>query len=265
MVSYTEVDRMIEVWKEAGLSKAEIIDHTARACMGWPYVFGAWGEVCTPSARGRRKRSDYPTIVSKCPVLSGKAKDCTKCQWGVGCRMYDCRGFTRWLLQQVGLDIAGGGATSQWNNKNNWVVKGEKKDLPPSLVACVFMKVGDRMNHTGMHLGNGEIIHCANGVQTGKISQRGWTHFAVPKGLYDELTPMPVVKPTLHKGSKGEAVKELQERLITLEYDVGATGADGIFGKNTRAGVMKFQAEHGLVVDGIVGIMTWGKLYPEGE
>ena len=75
---------MIEVWKEAGLSKAEIIDHTARACMGWPYVFGAWGEVCTPSARGRRKRSDYPTIVSKCPVLSGKAKDCTKCQWGIG-------------------------------------------------------------------------------------------------------------------------------------------------------------------------------------
>ena len=53
--------------------------------------------------------------------------------------------------------------------------------------------------------------------------------------------------------------------MIELGYDVGKTGADGIFGKNTRAGVMKFQAEHGLVVDGIVGIMTWGKLYPEEE
>jgi hypothetical protein len=265
MNTATAVDAMITEWTAQGLSKADIVWKLADACMGWPYVFGAWGEVCTPSARGRRKRSDYPTIVTKCPVLSGKAKDCSKCQWGIGCRMYDCRGFTRWLLQQVGLDIAGGGATSQWNNKNNWVVKGEKKDLPPSLVACVFMKVGDRMNHTGMHLGNGEIIHCANGVQTGKISQRGWTHFAVPKGLYEDIPDMPVVRPTLRKGCKGEYVRDLQEKLISLGYDVGKTGADGIFGKNTRAGVMKFQAEHGLVVDGIVGIMTWGKLYPEGE
>ena len=260
-----EVDEMIGSWKASGLSAPDLIRNTARACLGWPYVFGAWGEVCTPSSRGRRKRADHPTIVSKCPVLSGKASSCGKCAWGIGVRMYDCRGFTRWLLQQAGLDLKGAGATSQWNNDANWALKGEKQDLPPSMVACVFMKVGSKMNHTGMHLGGGEIVHCASGVQTGKLSAKGWTHFAVPKGLYpaDILPEAPVRRPTLRKGAKGDAVKELQERLLALGYDVGKTGADGIFGKKTLAAVKAFQRDRGLKEDGIFGILTWAKLIPE--
>ena len=64
----------------------------------------------------------------------------------------------------------------------------------------------------------------------------------------------------LKLGSKGSAVKNLQEKLIARGYSVGSAGADGDFGQGTLAAVKKFQSDHGLVVDGIVGEMTWGAL-----
>lgn len=64
----------------------------------------------------------------------------------------------------------------------------------------------------------------------------------------------------LRKGSRGDAVKQLQEKLIKLGYNCGPDGADGIFGKNTLAAVLKFQGEHGLGVDGEVGPLTMAAL-----
>lgn len=53
----------------------------------------------------------------------------------------------------------------------------------------------------------------------------------------------------LRKGDKGKAVKDLQEFLEIT--------ADGDFGPGTEAAVKKWQAENGLVADGIVGPKTW--------
>ena len=53
----------------------------------------------------------------------------------------------------------------------------------------------------------------------------------------------------LKKGSTGPEVKELQEAL--------EISADGIFGSDTEAAVMKVQTDNNLVVDGIVGPNTW--------
>lgn len=52
----------------------------------------------------------------------------------------------------------------------------------------------------------------------------------------------------IKKGSKGEAVKNIQKAL-------GVT-ADGVFGANTEAAVKKFQSKSGLTPDGIVGAKT---------
>ena len=68
-------------------------------------------------------------------------------------------------------------------------------------------------------------------------------------------TPIPTMVVT-HYGERSDAVKDLQEKLIKLGYDVGRDGADGQFGINTLAAVKKFQREHNLVVDGEVGDMT---------
>lgn len=63
--------------------------------------------------------------------------------------------------------------------------------------------------------------------------------------------------PTLRKGSKGLYVTELQEMLKKRGYTLKT---DGIFGTKTEEAVEAFQADNGLVVDGVVGSKTWGKL-----
>jgi peptidoglycan hydrolase-like protein with peptidoglycan-binding domain len=64
-----------------------------------------------------------------------------------------------------------------------------------------------------------------------------------------------MAEPLLKKGSTGEAVKQLQQALKDLGFDVGAV--DGQFGTKTEQAVKAFQQERGLSVDGIVGDITW--------
>ncbi|MCI6586023.1 MAG: peptidoglycan-binding protein [Oscillibacter sp.] len=65
--------------------------------------------------------------------------------------------------------------------------------------------------------------------------------------------------PMLYWGCTGDAVKTLQDKLNTLGYNSG--NVDGIFGAKTYAAVTAFQKANSLGVDGIVGKLTWGKLY----
>lgn len=67
-----------------------------------------------------------------------------------------------------------------------------------------------------------------------------------------------VGRPTVSYGSRGDAVRKLQELLNALGYDCGSV--DGIFGSKTKAAVLAFQKANGLSVDGIVGPLTWAKL-----
>ena len=79
--------------------------------------------------------------------------------------------------------------------------------------------------------------------------------------LYDatpvNVTPI-TTQPMLRTGSRGDAVRKLQELLNALGYDCGSV--DGIFGSKTKAAVLAFQKANGLAADGIVGPLTWGKL-----
>ncbi len=55
-------------------------------------------------------------------------------------------------------------------------------------------------------------------------------------------------------------VSLVQARLNTLGY--GPMPVDGSFGPVTRSYVVQYQANHGLIVDGVVGPQTWGSLFP---
>lgn len=59
---------------------------------------------------------------------------------------------------------------------------------------------------------------------------------------------------SLRRGSRGTAVKALQEDLILLGYLNGK--ADGIFGARTEAAVRQYQRRNRLGVDGIAGKQT---------
>ena len=236
--------------------KANAVVQSAKARLGDPYVFGALGEECTPANRKKYARSDYPSIVNDCPVLSGKASSCNKCD-NVGRHIYDCRGFTYRCLKDAGITISTVGATTQWNTTADWAAKGETNDMP-DLVCCVFKKKGDKMSHTGLHIGSGYIIHCSGEVKTGYISDTTWTHWAIPNGLYDDKTIKNAKRikqvATLKKGSTGDAVKKLQENLKKLGYDPGTI--DGVYGTATVKAVKAFQQDHLLTVDGIAGMAT---------
>lgn len=200
----------------------------AKSLIGSDYVFGARGEI----------RNGRP--------------------------VFDCRGYTWYVLKQVGISISTVGATTQWNTAGDWIERGQTDGGMPNVVCCVFKRVGDKMSHTGLHIGDGAILHCTEngGVKYGSLEDRSWTHYAVPRGLYtqDEINSARgmIKMRTLRTGSAGMDVQELQERLNALGYSCGVP--DGLFGGKTAAAVKAFQGDHRLLVDGVVGPSTWAAL-----
>lgn len=269
MNTYEKVTELIAEWSKPvyGYTKAELAVKIAEACLGWPYVWGGYGQKCTPAnRRAYADRSSCPEgekeqIRKKCPVLSGKQDECGGCTYYPGgCVLFfDCRGFTRWVLARIGISLNGAGATSQYNDSSNWKAKGPISEMPKDQVCCVFMQSNGRMQHTGLYVGGGRIIHCSGTVKTGSVNDKGWTHYAIPNGMEGDV-PVPTARPTIRRGSAGDYVKECQNDLLKLGYSVGAAGADGIYGRSTEAAVKAFQANNRLNVDGICGPASWAAL-----
>lgn len=64
-------------------------------------------------------------------------------------------------------------------------------------------------------------------------------------------------RPVLARGFEGDAVAQLQNFLRDLNF---AVAVDGDFGPGTEVAVTRFQYEHGLTADGIVGPQTWAAI-----
>jgi N-acetylmuramoyl-L-alanine amidase len=67
----------------------------------------------------------------------------------------------------------------------------------------------------------------------------------------------------LQRGHAGEAVRDLQRRLVALGHDSSAD-EPGDFGPATEAAVRAFQQRRGLLVDGLCGPQTWAALVESG-
>ncbi len=65
----------------------------------------------------------------------------------------------------------------------------------------------------------------------------------------------------LSYGDRGDNVRKLQQSLMDAGYDVGSTGADGIYGQRTQDAVRRYQQAQGIDADGIFGEWTQGRLY----
>ena len=72
--------------------------------------------------------------------------------------------------------------------------------------------------------------------------------------LISAMLPAAVLAENLRYGSRGDKVKELQQKLKRWVYYTGSI--DGIFGSGTQAAVKNFQKKNGLTADGIVGPKT---------
>jgi peptidoglycan hydrolase-like protein with peptidoglycan-binding domain len=69
--------------------------------------------------------------------------------------------------------------------------------------------------------------------------------------------------PTVRRGSRGDAVRRLQQALTNLGFNPGPV--DGIFGQQTETAVRGYQSTRGLKADGIVGPQTWGAIHADGQ
>lgn len=253
-----------------GIPLSEAAWQTALACVGWPYVYSAWEAECTPSERRKRFNMcpTHTTIKTKCKAFDNGV--CTGCQWYPGnqrTRCGDCRGFVKWIIQQLtGFVLYGDTVSAQWNHKDNWCVKGQfgVDPIPQNVLVNIFIKKDGKWTHTGFYY-NGSTCECSSGVQYfEKMKVNRWTHWAIAACFKNGWTmpdnpvkeePVATVK-TLKKGSKGEAVKKLQQRLLDLGYKLPKYGADGDYGNETEAAVKAFQKDWGIKQDGIAGPET---------
>ncbi len=64
----------------------------------------------------------------------------------------------------------------------------------------------------------------------------------------------------LKAGCRGEDVRALQILLMGKGYSCGNSGADGVFGEDTRKAVMKYQRAVDIGQDGIAGVKTMSSL-----
>ena len=94
------------------------------------------------------------------------------------------------------------------------------------------------------------------GPSTQKILNSSSAKPAVDKEETDDKTED---DGTLREGSRGQAVKTLQEKLKKLGYYKGSI--DGVYGSGTIAAVRAFQTRNRLTVDGVAGTDTLKILY----
>jgi N-acetylmuramoyl-L-alanine amidase len=68
----------------------------------------------------------------------------------------------------------------------------------------------------------------------------------------------------IRAGDAGEAVRDVQRRLLALGYRIAADELTGRFARSTDEAVRAFQRSRGLPADGMIGPDTWGRLVEAG-
>lgn len=248
----------------------------ALAQVGAAYVWGAWGQPCTPEYR--RKLAGYTPlkcdlIYENCQVLFRKQNSCAGCKYE-GRLAFDCRGLTHYLLKARGIiALTGQGANSQYLTAANWVSRGVIGAMPDLPGMVLFRRKSGKMQHTGLYIGGGQVVE-AKGHACGVVLSAmpgGWTHWGAPKGLYTARELEDAQKSntqsakgsdtnmlkTIKRGSTGDAVTELQTRLTALGTLVTI---DGKYGPQTCNAVIAYQQANNLTPDGVVGPLTWAAL-----
>lgn len=106
-------------------------------------------------------------------------------------------------------------------------------------------------------------------IEDGIVGRETWNRiYALYETLSDKIVPDESIPEypgmTLQQGSSGENVRRIQTALnnISAQYpSIPLLVEDGIFGTATTTAVRAFQRQFGLTVDGIVGVLTWNKIF----
>jgi hypothetical protein len=150
--------------------KRALIAKTARSMIGWGYIYGATGWVCT-AVRVDQQAAQYPAyadLIRKYGLGKWLGKHCV-----------DCAQNTRLSAKAAGLTIPSG-ATSQWK-ADIWAEKGTIDSLPEDSEGIfLYRQSGEKMQHTGVCVGDGKVVEArghAYGVIESELTKYGWTHW----------------------------------------------------------------------------------------
>lgn len=189
-------------------------------------------------------------------------------------RGIDCQGLIEAIVRKLGGSMSYRGSNDMFRNACSYLapLKQARSEyrLVPGAVLFIVRQDGKEPKHYKDKLGNAshvgwftggthEVVHASSskGAVVRSTLKNGWTHLGWLKAVdYSNTEEESFMSETsiLTLGARGEHVQHLQERLMRLDYDVGIrTGADGIYGKATKAAVEQFQQDHALPVTG-----DWG-------
>lgn len=210
---------------------------------GWGYIWGKSGQVWTQANQAAATRAMTVKYGSK---------------W-IGKIVADCSGLFVWAFKQLGFKIYHGSNTIF--NKYCSTTGPLAGEVRIRRGAAVFQNTNGKRGHIGLYVGGGMCVE-EHGTQAGIIKSplATWDEWGELKDvdytaeIWETFDIIPA--DTLTKGAKGELVKWLQRGLIEAGYDVGSSGADGIFGSGTLSALRAFQSDKGLTPDGKAGKKT---------
>lgn len=199
----TQIALLNEDGSVTPMDKASIVKEWALSKKGCGYVWGATGQVLTATELSRLI-AQHPTNVTY-----------EKNNKWIGKQVFDCASFVRQGLREVGISVVSG-ASSQWK-KTNWEAKGTIDSMPKDKICIVYREAptANPMQHTGIYLGNGMVMDARGsnaGVIYSNFDSYKWTHWGIPKGLYNNLNLKPEeVLPMLYQAkvvaSSGSTVR----------------------------------------------------------
>lgn len=215
------------------------------------YVWGAQGQLLTSiSPEWIRSKETSTANANKAIEMYNKRKGIA------GARAYDCSGLVCWCLTECKAKEQGFDKTAEGLRQLC------SKLSKPTEDGDLCFKISDgKAHHVGMYVG-GKIVEAkgrAYGVVSSSVSS-SWNAFGRLPIKWDDEPKQYVLTRILKKGCKGDDVKELQKKLMSLGYKLPRYGADGDFGKETDKYVRQFQVDKKLKADGIVGKNTCEKL-----
>lgn len=205
--------------------------------IGWGYVYGGQGELYTPDVAAEMYKKNGTSKYNKKYYCETQLK-----RWH-DVHVVDCSGLVGECINDADnhIDLT---ADSFYKS---CAIKGDIKTLP-EIKGLVLWKKG----HIGIYIGGGYVVESKNSekgvVQTklydtaSKFTNWGkLTSYVTYDGISPETyTLCRVLKRTIPNLYGGD-VRKVQEKLVSLGYDIGI---DGYYGIRTKKAVEQFQLKH---------------------
>lgn len=248
------------------LTNIQLVDYVTQVYQRkWVYWYGTVGYDCSYELY-QSKRKQYPKYYTDARE-SGYMADIK-----AGATCCDCVGLIKSFFWKDG-DIDAqtrydgkGARTSCPDVSANGMLElcretGQISGIPeiPGLVVW-------RSGHIGVYIGGGYTIEArgfAYDIQRRRLSEGTWTKWGRLPFMEYVDAPKPeyhLGDRTLRRGDAGSDVRELQEALLALGYELPRYGSDGDYGSETMHAVQAFQIASDLEDDGIFGAASYKAL-----